>query len=125
MENFNFEILSNDPISTYLKNKEITNFISTVHLLSSSDNDLKLLQEIVVPDKEGKMTNASKILTSLAVENQIEKIELMMCIFLVDAITFPELETYFKDKTYSNIALTTSFLKIKGTRCDFSTDNQY
>ena len=125
MENFNFEILSHEPISYYLKNEGIANFRSAIDFLKTNSNKLKELQEIVVQDNEESMDNASKIhsvLASLAVENKIKEIELMMAIFVIDPISFPELEDYFKYKTYSSIALTTSFLKIEGNRYDYSTN---
>lgn len=127
MEDINFEILSNGPISSYLKNKKVNDFKSTIIFLKSNPIELKDLQEIVVKDVEETMSITSKIhavLATLAVENEIEEIELMMGIFLVNQNIFPELENYFKDKDYSNIALTTSYLKISDKRIDFSSSKQ-
>ena len=127
MEEINFEILSNGPISSYLKNKKVNDFKSTIIFLKSNPIELKDLQEIVVKDEEETMSITSKIhavLATLAVENEIKEIELMMGIFLVDQNAFPELENYFKDKDYTNIALTTSYLKFNNKRIDFSSSKQ-
>lgn len=124
---FNFEILSKKPISTYLRNKNINDFIGTINFLKSNPSELKNTQEIVVKDLEESMSTSSKIhavLASLGEENDISEVELMMGIFLVDVNSFPELESYFSDKMYSSIALTTSYLKINGKREDFSTSKQ-
>jgi len=61
MENFNFEILSHEPISYSLKNEGIANFRSAIDFLKTNSNKLKELQEIVVQDNEESMDNASKI----------------------------------------------------------------
>ena len=125
MTEFNFEILSNKPISTYLKSKNIHDFKSTVTFLKSTPSELNLTQDFVVKDLEETMSTSSKIhavLADLAVENDINEVELMMGIFLVDQTTFPELENYFADKPYSSIALTTSYLKVNDKRIDFSTE---
>jgi len=124
MNTFDFPLLSDEKLSLAFKTIKLNTFQSAAYYLRSStsiDNFLNL----VVDDSSQSMTKTSKthaVLATLAVENQIDEVELMMGIFLIDELTFPELKNYFSDKNYKTIALTTSYLNINGNRFDFSTD---
>lgn len=123
MNDFNFELISTEKLTNLFLQQNVIDFSAAVLYLNEPTTTIQPLLDLVVEDKPATMTKTAKIhaiLAALAVENHIKEIELMMGIFLIDPITFPEFITYFKDKSFQTIALTTSYLKINGQRYDFS-----
>lgn len=123
MNTFNFELIASEKLTLLFIQHDITDFSNAIHYLNESKTDIKPFLDLVVEDVPQTMTQTAQIhaiLAYLAVENQRTEIELMMGIFLIDPITFPEFINYFEDKSFQTIALTTSYLKINGQRIDFS-----
>ena len=123
MNMLNFELIASEKLTKLFIQNNITDFSNAIRYLNESNTIIKPFLDLVVLDEPKSMTKTAQlhaILAALAVQNQRSEIELMMGIFLVDSITFPELVSYFKSKPFQTIALTTSYLKINGQRYDFT-----
>lgn len=125
---FQFEILSDKKVSTFLKGNNIHFFQSAIAFFKSNLAALDDCLKLVVEDTNQTMTTVAKfhaVLAQLAVENDISEIELVVGIFIVNATSFPELNDYFSDKSYDNLALSTCYCIIDGERIDFFKGNSF
>lgn len=131
MENklaFQFEILSERKVSSFFKERGINYFKSAVAFIQSDLESLDDCLKLVVEDSNNSMTTVAKfhsVLAQLAVENNISEVELVVGIFIVNAISFPELADYFSSKSYANLALSTCYFVIDGERIDFYKGNDF
>lgn len=125
---FEFEILSNEKVSTFLKENNVHFFQSAIAFFKSNLNALDECLKLVVEDSDNTMTTVAKfhaVLAQLAVENDISEVELVVGIFIVNATSFPELTDYFSSKSYDNVALSTCYFVIDGERIDFLKGNNF
>jgi len=125
---FQFEILSKEKVSTFLKEHNVHFFQLAIAFFKSNLEALDDCLILVVEDSNNSMTTVTKfhaVLAQLAVENDISEVELVVGIFIVNATSFPELVDYFSSKSYDNVALSTCYFVIDGERIDFFKGNNF
>ena len=125
---FEFEILSNEKVSTFLKEHNVNFFQSAIAFFKSNLKALDDCLKLIVEDSNNSMTTVAKfhaVLAQLAVENDISEVELVVGIFIVNATSFPKLADYFSSKSYANLALSTCYFVIDGERIDFFKGNNF
>ena len=85
---------------------------------SSNTDFVKLLEE-----QKGTCATKHALLNQLALENNQNEIELMFGIYLISSETHTHLTNFFLDKKYAHFPETHCYLRYKGIRYDYSSQN--
>jgi hypothetical protein len=118
-----FNLTSSEPYSTAFRERVIHSFSDAcafVHQLPYGRNANRSDFSLVLSEEKGTCSSKHALLASLALENGIEQVELIVGIFMMSPETNPSLENFFSDKSYTTIPEAHCYLNYKGERFDFT-----
>ncbi|WP_430403226.1 hypothetical protein [Fluviicola sp.] len=118
-----FNLTSNELYSTAFRELGIHTFSDActfIHQLPYGRNANRFDFLLVLSEGKGTCSSKHALLASLALENGIEHLELIVGIFLMSPETNPSLEGFFSDKSYKTIPEAHCYLNYKGERLDFT-----
>lgn len=121
-----FKLTSNEPFSTAFWERGIHTFSEActfIHQLPYGRNANRSDFLLVMSEEKGTCSSKHALLASLALENGVEHVELIVGIYLMSPETNPSLEAFFSDKSYSAIPEAHCYLNYKGERLDFTALN--
>lgn len=118
-----FEITSNEIYSTAFSERGIHIFSDAckfIRELPYGRNANRSDFLLVLSEEKGTCSSKHALLASLALENGMEGVELIVGIFMMSPETNPSLEEFFRDKSYPSIPEAHCYLGYKGERFDFT-----
>jgi hypothetical protein len=121
-----FNLTSNESYSTAFRERGIHSFLDAcafIHELPYGRNANRSDFMLVLSEEKGTCSSKHAMLASLALENGIEGVELIVGIFMMSSETNPSLEAFFRNKTYQSIPEAHCYLNYKGERFDFTALN--
>lgn len=121
-----FELTSDEIYSTAFRERGIRTFSDActfIHELPYGRNANRSDFLLVLNEEKGTCSSKHALLASLALENGIGQVELIVGIFMMSSETNPSLGAFFSDKSYSSIPEAHCYLNYKGERFDFTALN--